>query len=71
MIDELTGEAEARREACEPIRELNEADLNAVSGGKVTFGDLQIQKYIDKASISSPSGPPEVWVGCGWVPQWW
>jgi hypothetical protein len=19
----------------------------------------------------TPAGPPDVWVGCAWVPQWW
>jgi hypothetical protein len=45
--------SEARREACEPIRELNEAELNSVCGGKdgkVMHGDIQIVKYLDKAS---------------------
>ena len=41
---------QALREACEPIRELSEAELNTVYGGKVMQGDLQIMKYLDKAS---------------------
>jgi bacteriocin-like protein len=50
-------------------RELTIEELDAVSGGTSDLG-----KYITKAvddALSSPSGPPEVWVGCAWVPQWW
>jgi hypothetical protein len=39
-----------RREVREPRAELSEAELNTLSGGKVMHGDLQVQKYLDKAS---------------------
>jgi type VI protein secretion system component Hcp len=42
---------DARREIREPRDELSEAELGTVSGGKVMHGDLQVQKYLDKASI--------------------
>jgi bacteriocin-like protein len=38
-------------EASELKDELSEAELKTVSGGKVMHGDLQVQKYLDKASI--------------------
>jgi bacteriocin-like protein len=50
MSNTTTRNSEALREACEPIRELSEAELNTVYGGKVMHGDLQIMKYLDKAS---------------------
>jgi hypothetical protein len=30
--------------------ELPEGDLNKVTGGKIVHGDMQIQKYVDKAT---------------------
>ena len=43
--------SEARREVREPKDKLSEAELKKVSGGKVMHGDIQVQKYLDKASI--------------------
>ena len=43
--------SDMRREVRDPKDELSEAELNMVFGGKVMHGDLQIQKYLDKASI--------------------
>jgi bacteriocin-like protein len=43
--------SEARREVHEPKDELSEAELKTISGGRVMHGDLQVQKYLDKASI--------------------
>jgi hypothetical protein len=48
---------------------LTDTELDAVTGGASDLGK-NITKAVDDA-ISSPSGAPEVWVGCGWVPQWW
>jgi len=53
----------------EQLAELLDSELDAVTGAVSDLG-----KYITKAvddAISGGSGPPEVWVGCGWVPQWW
>lgn len=49
--------------------ELSGDELNTVTGGLSDLG-----KYITKAvddAIGASSGPPDVWVGCAWVPQWW
>jgi len=32
------------------LRELTEAELDCISGGKVQHGDIRIVKYLDKAS---------------------
>jgi len=42
--------SDARREVRAPRDELSEAELNTVSGGRVMHGDVQIHKYLDKAS---------------------
>ena len=42
--------SEAHREVRVPRDELSEAELNTVSGGRVMHGELQIHKYLDKAS---------------------
>jgi hypothetical protein len=49
---------------------LADSELDAVTGGG------SVSNVIDglaKATIgtASSSGPPDVWVGCAWVPQWW
>ena len=44
-------------------RELQDNELDAVSGG----GHVQFTYTQQK----SDGGPPNVWVGCAWVPQWW
>jgi hypothetical protein len=49
---------------------LADTELDAVSGGG------SVSNVIDglaKATISTAAsdGPPLVWVGCAWVPQWW
>jgi hypothetical protein len=63
-----TNDTERTREL-EAKRELLDSELDTVTGGASDLG-----KYITKAvddALSAPSGPPEVWVGCAWVPQWW
>jgi bacteriocin-like protein len=42
--------SDTRREVRPPRDELSEAELNTVVGGKVMHGDLQVHKYLDKAS---------------------
>jgi hypothetical protein len=49
--------------------ELSEDKLDTVTGGVPDLGK-NILKAVDNA-IAGSSGPPDVWVGCGWVPQWW
>jgi hypothetical protein len=44
-------------------RELQDNELDAVSGGGHVALEYKQQK--------SDGGPPNVWVGCAWVPQWW
>ena len=44
---------------------LTDSELDTVTGGVSDLG-----KYITKAvddALVSPSGAPEVWVGCAWV----
>jgi hypothetical protein len=56
---ERTRELEAKR------AELLHSELDTVTGGVSDLG-----KYITKAvddALVSPSGAPEVWVGCAWV----
>ena len=50
-------------------RELIDTELDAVCGGVPDLGK-SITKAVDDA-ISAAAGPPNVWVGCAWVPQWW
>jgi hypothetical protein len=42
--------SDEHREVREPKDELSEPELNRVFGGKVIHGELQVQKYLDKAS---------------------
>jgi len=50
-------------------RELMDHELGTVSGGNVALDTI---KQINNAiPVGASSGPPEVWVGCAWVPQWW
>ncbi len=51
------------------MHELTDTEVESVCGGVSDLG-----KYITKAvddAISAPAGagPPNVWVGCAWVPQ--
>jgi hypothetical protein len=48
---------------------LPDSELDAVTGGSFELGN--IVSTVAKATVVSPSGPPDVWVGCAWVPQWW
>jgi hypothetical protein len=48
-------------------RELTDTELDVVTGGSFDLGN--IVSTVAKATVVSPSGPPEVWVGCAWVPQ--
>jgi hypothetical protein len=61
-----TNDTERTREL-EAKRELLDSELDTVTGGVSDLGK-SITKAVDDA-ISSPSGPPLVWVGCAWVPQ--
>jgi hypothetical protein len=49
--------------------ELLDSELDTVTGGVPDLGN-QITKAVDDA-IGGSLGPPLVWVGCGYVPQWW
>jgi hypothetical protein len=55
--------------ALEDHRPLADSELDAVTGGSFELGNIVGQ--VAKATVVSPSGPPDVWVGCAWVPQWW
>ena len=50
--------------------ELIDRELDTVTGGSIDLGKY-IGAAVDAAISPSSSGPPDVWVGCGWVPQWW
>ena len=52
-------------------RVLQDSELDAVTGGSFDLGN--IVSSVAKATIgaATSSGPPDVWVGCAWVPQWW
>jgi hypothetical protein len=51
------------------LHELTDTEVESVCGGVSDLGK-SITKAVDEA-ISAPAGPPNVWVGCAWVPQWW
>jgi hypothetical protein len=46
---------------------LADSKLDAVSGGSFDLGN--VVSSVIKATTVEPAGPPEVWVGCAWVPQ--
>jgi hypothetical protein len=50
---------------------LTDSELDVVTGGSFDLGN--IVSSVAKATTvgGTPSGAPEVWVGCAWVPQWW
>jgi hypothetical protein len=50
------------------VHELIDAELDAVCGGVSDLGKY-ITKAVDDAISAGPAGPPDVWVGCAWVPQ--
>ena len=50
--------------------ELLDRELDTVTGGSIDLGKY-IGAAVEAAISPSSSGPPEVWAGCGWVPQWW
>ena len=51
--------------------ELSGDELDTVTGGSALSKAIDgVGKAIEHAA-SAPEGPPEVWVGCAWVPQWW
>jgi hypothetical protein len=51
---------------------LADSELDAVAGGVFDFGNLVSQANNATAvGGGAPAGPPNVWVGCAWVPQWW
>ena len=62
-----TNEREPTESEC---NELLDHEVDMVTGGSIDLGKY-IGAAVDAAISSSSSGPPEVWVGCGWVPQWW
>ena len=49
-------------------RVLQDSELDAVTGGSFDLGNIVAKATIGAATSS---GPPDVWVGCAWVPQWW
>jgi hypothetical protein len=64
-----TEDAERTRELEVGRDELLDSRLDTVTGGISDLGK-NILKAVDDAIVGS-SGTPDVWVGCGWVPQWW
>jgi bacteriocin-like protein len=52
-------------------RELTIDELDAVSGGTSDLGKYITKAVDDAIGAAVGGGPPEVWVGCAWVPQWW
>ena len=54
--------------ALEDHRPLADSELDAVTGGSFDIGN--IVGSVAKATVVVPAAPPEVWVGCAWVPQW-
>ena len=51
--------------------ELSGDELNTVTGGVSDLGKYITKAVDDAISGASSGGPPEVWVGCAWVPQLW
>jgi hypothetical protein len=50
--------------------ELSGDELDAVTGGSFDLGNI-VGSVIKATAVDAPAGPPDVWVGCAWVPQWW
>jgi hypothetical protein len=51
--------------------ELLDGELDTVTGGVSDLGKYITKAVDDALGGAGPSGPPPVWVGCAWVPQWW
>jgi hypothetical protein len=52
-------------------RELTSDELNTVAGGVSDLGKYITKAVDDAIGAAVGGGPPDVWVGCAWVPQWW
>jgi hypothetical protein len=52
-------------------RELTINELDVVTGGVFDFGNIIAQANNATQVGGTPAGPPDVWVGRAWVPQWW
>jgi hypothetical protein len=55
---------------------LADSELDAVAGGVFDFGNIVAQaNNATQVGLApgggAPAGPPDVWVGCAWLPQWW
>jgi hypothetical protein len=51
--------------------ELSENKLDTVTGGSFALSNAVDAVIKSTAAALDTSGPPDVWVGCAWVPQWW
>jgi hypothetical protein len=68
-----TNDTERTRELEADRAELLDSELDTVIGSASDLGKY-ITKAVDDAisgTIAGSLGPPLVWVGCGYVPQWW
>jgi hypothetical protein len=51
--------------------ELADSELDAVTGGSFELGNAVSAVVKSIGAVGTSSGPPDVWVGFGWVPGRW
>jgi hypothetical protein len=68
-MEKIMSKISRNTEVCD---ELSEDKLDTVTGGSFALSNAvdAVIKSIGPALAAAGSGPPDVWVGFGWVPGW-